>query len=143
MRCSFAKRLIFKRSFVKHSSVKRSFVTHRFTLIFFAVLAISSAHAATFQGEIGDSSCALNVHSLSRSHQEMLKNKSIGSTPAECARHCVAHLGSSYVLVVKKDVYRLDNQLEAEKWAGQAVILTGDLDAKKNVISIKTIQPVK
>jgi hypothetical protein len=111
--------------------------------IFFAVLAISSAHAATFQGEIGDSSCALNVHSLSRSHQEMLKNKSIGSTPAECARHCVAHLGSSYVLVVKKDVYRLDNQLEAEKWAGQAVILTGDLDAKKNVISIKTIQPAK
>jgi hypothetical protein len=112
-------------------------------LTVFGVLATGLAHAATFRGEIGDSSCALNVHSLSRSHKEMLKSKSFGSTSADCARHCVAHQGSSYVLVVKKDVYRLDNQKEAEKWAGQAVIVIGDLDAKKNVIAIKAIQPVK
>jgi hypothetical protein len=37
----------------------------------------------------------------------------------------------------------LDNQVEAEKWAGQTVIVTGELDAKKNVITMKTIQPVK
>ena len=111
----------------------------------FLVLALASSwtHAATFRGEIGDSSCALNVHSLSRSHQEMLKNKSIGTTDADCARHCVAHLGSSFVLVVKKDVYRLDAQKEAEKWAGQTVIVTGELDVKKNVIVVKTIEPVK
>jgi hypothetical protein len=109
----------------------------------FMVFAVELSHAATFRGEIGDSSCALNVHSLSRSHQEMLKNKSIGSTSAECARHCVAHLGSSFVLVVKKDVYRLDNQEEAEKFAGQTVMVTGELDATKNVIAIKTIEPVK
>jgi len=112
-------------------------------LTVFAGLATGSSHAATFRGEIGDSSCALNVHSLSRSHKEMLKSKSFGSTAADCARHCVAHQGSSYVLVVKKDVYRLDKQKEAEKWAGQTVIVTGDLDAKNKVIMVDSIQPVQ
>jgi hypothetical protein len=112
-------------------------------LAVFAFLATALSHAATFKGEIGDSSCALNVHSLSRSHQEMLKSKSFGSTAADCARHCVAHQGSSFVLVVKNDVYRLDNQVQAEKWAGQTVIVTGELDVKKNVITIEGIRPVK
>jgi hypothetical protein len=116
---------------------------HRIVLTVFAVLTAGLTHAATFRGEIGDSSCALNVHSLSRSHKEMLKSKSFGTTPADCARQCVAHQGSSFVLVVKKDVYHLDNQKEAEKWAGQTVIVTGELDAKKNVIAIKTIEPLK
>src|SRR3977135_1470565 len=109
----------------------------------FAVLATGLTHAATFRGEIGDSSCALNVHSLSRSHKEMLKSKSFGSTAADCARQCVAHQGSSYVLVVKKDVYRLDKQKEAEKWAGQSRIVPAELDAKKKVIMIDPIQPLK
>ena len=47
------------------------------------------------------------------------------------------------MLVVKRDVYRLDNQVEAEKWAGQTVTITGELDAKKTVIAVKTIEPVK
>lgn len=34
----------------------------------------------TFHGEVSDSQCALNVHSLTRSHQEMLKSKSMGGT---------------------------------------------------------------
>ena len=108
-----------------------------------ALFATTLTHAATFRGEIGDSSCALNVHSLSRSHKEMLKSKSFGSTAADCARQCVAHQGSSYVLVVKKEVYRLDKQKEAEKWAGRTVIVTGELDANKKVIMIETIQPLK
>jgi hypothetical protein len=32
---------------------------------------------ATFHGEISDSQCALNVHSLTNSHEEMLKSKSL------------------------------------------------------------------
>ena len=115
----------------------------RWIAFFILAFATTLTHAATFRGEVGDSSCALNVHSLSRSHQEMLKNKSIGSTAADCARHCVAHLGSYFVLVVKKDIYRLDDQKEAEKWAGQTVIVTGELDAKKKVIAVKTIELAK
>jgi Protein of unknown function (DUF5818) len=120
---------------VKYSIVKYSIVL--------TIFAATLSRAATFRGEIGDSSCALNVHSLSRSHQEMLKSKSFGSTAADCARHCVAHQGSSFVLVVKDDVYHLDKQEAAEKWAGQTVIVTGELDGNKKMITIKTIEPVK
>jgi hypothetical protein len=34
----------------------------------------------------------------------------------------------------------LDNQEKAEKWAGQSVIVTGELDGKKNVITIGSIR---
>ena len=51
-----------------------------------------------FRGEIGDSQCALNVHSLSRSHAEMLKKHEIGTTAGDCARHCVKNLGGVFVL---------------------------------------------
>lgn len=46
----------------------------------------------------------------------MLKSKSFGTTAADYARHLRRSSGKLYVLVVKKDIYRLDNQKEAEKW---------------------------
>lgn len=94
-----------------------------------------------FKGEISDSQCALNVHSLSRSHEEMLKKKNIGTTPAECARYCVKYLGGVFVLSVREKVYKLDNQDLAEKFAGQKVKLTGVLDAQSNVIAVHDIRP--
>jgi hypothetical protein len=129
-----------KRSIVKSSIVISWNVKN---WIFLTFVAAGLSHAATFRGEIGDSSCALNVHSLSRSHQEMLKAKNFGTTSADCARHCVAHQGSSFVLVVKEKVYRLDNQQAAERWAGQIVIVTGELNEKKDTITVENIQPVK
>jgi hypothetical protein len=108
--------------------------------IIFTLLATGMSYAATFHGEISDSSCALNVHSLSRSHKEMLKSRSFGSGAASCSRNCVAQFGASFVLVEKKNVYRLDDQVAAEKWAGQAVLVTGELDVKKNVITVTSIQ---
>jgi hypothetical protein len=95
-----------------------------------------------FKGEISDSQCALNVHSLSRSHEEMLKKKNIGTTPAECAHYCVKYLGGVYVLSVREKVYKLDKQDLAEKYAGQKVKLTGVLDAQSNVIAVHDIEPV-
>jgi hypothetical protein len=94
------------------------------------------------RGEIGDSQCALNVHSLSRSHQEMLKKKEIGTTAADCARYCVKNLGGVFVLQVKDKVYKLDNQDLAEKYAGRKVDLTGVLDPKTNVIAVRAIDPL-
>lgn len=96
-----------------------------------------------FHGEIGDSQCALNVHSLSRSHKEMLKKKSIGTTAADCARYCVKYLGGVFVLQVKDKVYKLDNQKLAEIYAGQKVILNGELDPQTNTIAVKSIVPAK
>lgn len=94
-----------------------------------------------FRGEISDSQCALNVHSLSRSHEEMLKKKNIGTTPADCARYCVKYLGGVFVLSVREKVYKLDNQELAEKYAGQKVKLTGVLDTESNVIAVHDIEP--
>jgi hypothetical protein len=95
-----------------------------------------------FKGEVSDSQCALNVHSLSRSHDEMLKKKNIGTTPAECARYCVKYLGGVFVLSVRDKVYKLDNQDLAEKYAGQKVKLTGVLDTATNTIAVHDMQPV-
>lgn len=93
-----------------------------------------------FHGEVADSSCAMNVHSLSRSHKEMLKAKYMGTSDGDCARYCVRNLGSSFVLVSGKDVYRIDHQEEAEKFAGKKVVVKGKLDSKTNTISVVSIQ---
>jgi hypothetical protein len=96
-----------------------------------------------FVGKIGDSQCALNVHSLSRSHQEMLKKPGVGTTSADCARYCVKNLGGVFVLVVKEKVYKLNNQELAETHAGEKVKVIGSLDPQTNVISVQTMEPIK
>src|ERR1700689_5402573 len=94
-----------------------------------------------FKGEIGDSQGALNVHSLSRSHEEMLQKKSIGTTSADCARYCVKNLGGVFVLQVKDKVYKLDNQDLANKNAGLKVKVTGVLDPATNTIAVHSMEP--
>lgn len=96
-----------------------------------------------FKGEVGDSQCALNVHSLSRSHQEMLERKAIGTTSADCARYCVKNLGGVFVLQVGDKVYKLDNQDLANQNAGKKVKVTGVLDAATNTIAVHSMLPTK
>jgi len=102
-----------------------------------------SGSEQVFRGEIADSQCALNVHSLSRSHQEMLEKHEIGKTAGDCARYCVKNLGGVFVLQVKEKVYKLDNQDLAEKNAGLKVKVTGVLDPQTNIIAIHTMEPMK
>jgi hypothetical protein len=97
----------------------------------------------TFEGTISDSQCALNVHSVHRSHQEMLSTGVAGKTDADCARFCVQQRGGRYVLETKHDVFKLSNQEMAEKFAGEKVKVTGTLDRKTNVIEVKTIEPLR
>lgn len=93
-----------------------------------------------FSGEIADSQCALNVHSLSRSHKEMMGMKPEIKTHAECVRFCVKERGGRYVLETKSQVYKLDAQALAESWAGQKVKLTGTLDPETNTIRVEKVQ---
>jgi hypothetical protein len=114
-------------------------------LISFAVFAVFIAGAdkeRVFKGEVGDSQCALNVHSLSRSHQEMLERKAIGTTSADCARYCVKNLGGVFVLQVGEKVYKLDNQDLANQNAGKKVKVTGVLDTATNTIAVHAMEPV-
>jgi hypothetical protein len=97
----------------------------------------------TFKGEIADSQCSMNVHSLTRSHGEMLKSKSMGGTAHTCTMYCIQYLGGDLVLTVKDDVYRLDNQDKAKDFAGQKVKLAGSLDSKTRTIHIVKIEVVE
>ena len=72
----------------------------------------------TYSGEIADSQCALNVHSLTRSHEEMLKSKSMGGTSRNCTLYCIQYLGGDFVLSSKNDVFRLDDQDKAKNSPG-------------------------
>ena len=112
------------------------------------VLALSFAAYAgaeesrTFRGEISDSQCALNVHSLTQSHQEMLKSKSgaAGQTPASCSQYCIEHLGGKFVLVTKGHVYHLDNQELPRGFVGDKVKVHGVLDPKTEITHVADIQ---
>ena len=109
------------------------------------MLSASSAPGAdekTYEGEISDSQCAFGVHSLHRSHDEMIAMGHAGNTPEECTRYCVNNRGGRYVLETKHDVFKLDNQEMAEKYAGQRVKLVGTLDSKANIIQVKRIEPL-
>jgi hypothetical protein len=109
-----------------------------------AVLALASVaqgqSSRIFRGEVSDSQCALNVHSLTRSHQEMLKSKSMGGTSNTCSSYCIEHLGGTLVLSAGKDVYKLDRPDLVHGFEGQKVKITGTLDTKLNQIHVVKIE---
>ncbi|HEY2113806.1 MAG TPA: hypothetical protein VGJ51_01865 [Candidatus Angelobacter sp.] len=88
-------------------------------------------------GAVMDSQCAFNVHSDAHSHEWMTKRGIQGATDEEsCTRHCVKDMGGSYVLVAKKDVYKLDDQVKAEQFSGKKVKVTGTVDATSHTVHI-------
>ncbi len=93
-----------------------------------------------FHGEVSDSQCAMNVHSLTRSHLEMLKSKSMGGTSNTCSVYCIARLGGTLVLSAGKNVYRLDRPDLVHGFEGQKVKITGTLDVKANQIHVVKIE---
>src|ERR1700730_11119256 len=107
------------------------------------LLALASvAHAQksrVLHGEVSDSQCALNVHSLTRSHQEMLKSKSMGGTANTCAVYCIEHLGGYLVLSAGTNVYRLARSDLVQGFEGRRVVVTGVLESKLNQIHVLKI----
>ena len=108
-----------------------------------AILAMAGASygqdSQVFHGEVSDNQCAMNVHSLTRSHQEMLKSKSMGGTANSCSAYCLEHLGGYLVLSSGKDVFRLDRLDLVHGFEGQKMKVTGVLDAKLNEIHVLKI----
>ena len=93
-----------------------------------------------FHGSVSDSQCAMNVHSLTRSHQEMLKSKSMGGTSNTCSVYCITYLGGYLVLASGKDVFRLDRPDLVHGFEGQKVKIGGVLDAKIKQIHVLKIE---
>ena len=102
----------------------------------------SSGEEKKFIGEVADSQCALNVHSLSQSHKEMMGMKPEIKTEAECARYCVKERGGRYVLQIKNNVYKLDKQELAEPLVGLKVKVIGILDPKTETIAVRSMDSV-
>ncbi len=113
------------------------------TCLFVVVSLVSSwaASGTVITGEISDSQCALNVHSKTRSHQEMTATHTLGTSSAECVRACVKQMGGQYVLVSGDKVYKLDQQEMADKYAGQKVRVKGGLIKKSGQIRVESIEP--
>jgi hypothetical protein len=108
------------------------------------ILALAGAARAqdvrVFRGTVSDSQCAMNVHSLTRSHQEMLKSKSMGGTSNTCSVYCITYLGGYLVLASGKDVFRLDRADLVHGFEGQKVKIRGILDTKINQIHVLKIE---
>ncbi|HEV2991019.1 MAG TPA: hypothetical protein VG759_21450 [Candidatus Angelobacter sp.] len=119
----------------------------RLKLIFFLCLfsltlsaGDKKAQEKTFDGEISDSQCGFNVHSVTRSHDEMIKSGYMGHTPADCTRNCIRGRGGQYVFVSsdKKTAYKIEQQELVEPFAGQNVRIQGtEQKGEIHVISIK------
>jgi hypothetical protein len=109
-------------------------------LVLSVALRPARAEEHVFHGEISDSQCALNVHSLTRSHQEMLKSKSMGGNATDCTLYCVKYHGGDFVLAHQDVVYRLDNQSLAQAFAGQKVKVMGSLQPDKKTIHVVKIE---
>jgi hypothetical protein len=97
-------------------------------------------NSRVFHGEVSDNQCAMNVHSLTRSHQEMLKSKSMGGTANTCSVYCIEHLGGYLVLSSGNDVFRLDRADLVHGFEGQRVKVTGVLDGKIKQIHVLKIE---
>jgi len=117
------------------------------TVVFAGTLALAAILLAgaeekprVFTGEIADSQCSMNVHSLTRSHSEMMKNKNMGGTAANCTNYCIKYLGGDYVLAVGDQVYRLDEQEKVASFAGLKVKLTGTLNSRNKTIHVVDIK---
>jgi hypothetical protein len=92
-----------------------------------------------YRGEVSDSQCAMNIHSLTKSHQEMLKSKAMGGTSNTCSVYCIEHLGGYLVLSVGNEVYRLDRSDLVHGFEGRRVAITGTLDPKLKQIHVLKI----
>ena len=75
----------------------------------------------------------MNVHSLSRSHEEMVKRRTLGTDAASCSKACVRR-GGEWVLRSGENVYHLLYQAGVEQFAGQKVKVVGTLDSSINTI---------
>ncbi|HLH10171.1 MAG TPA: hypothetical protein VKW78_23250 [Terriglobales bacterium] len=110
-------------------------------ICFLAATALWAANSTkTYTGRISDSQCALNIHSKTHSHTEMLQGGHMGKDPADCARMCVREMGGAYVLITKTAIYKLDDQKAADAFVGKSVKVAGTLDAANHMLHVVSMK---
>jgi len=125
---------------------KSNYLTVAVLLIFALLLApyaVSKDSAVVLRGQIMDSQCAYNVHSSGHSHDLMMKGNVEGTNNEEsCTKHCVKDMGGSYVLLAKKEVYKLEENNRLDHFAGKKVKISGSMNPD-NTLHIQTIEEDK
>jgi len=106
------------------------------TMVLWGVAFAAPQKNQTFNGEIMDSACA-----KMGSHEGMMKAHPNIKTAKDCTLGCVK-AGSQYVLYDSgtKTVYQLDDQKKPEQFAGQMVMVAGNLDPANGTIHIVNIK---
>jgi hypothetical protein len=122
------------------TTIRWIFSLTSFVLVCTVSPALRAGGEEVFKGIIADSQCAMNVHSLSQSHKEMLEGKSVGTTESDCVWYCITQRGGRFVLQNKGRVYKLDKQDFTRDYAGQKVRVTGTLDEKTNIIHVRAVE---
>ena len=109
-----------------------------------AVLFMTLASAATaansprtFLGRISDSECGLD-------HSRMKAQHHI-PTDLKCTRECCENYQQEYVLAdhASSEVYQLDDQKLARRFANRTVRVLGTLEAESGAITVQKIEPVR
>lgn len=110
-------------------------------LLFVATILNAKDNQKSFDGEISDSQCGFNVHSMNRSHDEMIKTGTMGKNAQECANNCVRGRSGQFVFVSidKKNAYKVEPQDAVKPFAGQQVRIHGTL--VNGTIQVASIKP--
>jgi hypothetical protein len=90
-----------------------------------------------FTGTVSDSECGLDHARMKAQHH--LPNDRV------CTRECCEKYKQEYVLAdhAGGDVYQLDGQKTARRFANRIVRVLGTLDAESGTIHVVNIEPVK
>jgi hypothetical protein len=131
--------------FEKKESVMRKNITQMARIVVLVGITLMAqpvrgGDKKSFKGTIADSQCALNVHSVTKSHKELMEAKPEIKSREDCVRYCVKERKGRYVLLAGNKVYKLDVQTDVEQWAGMKVKVFGTLDPDTGVITVRKIE---
>lgn len=109
--------------------------TYLFIFLIFSIIGQAKSPEQTFKGEIWDNICA-----QTGSHDAMMKKAGV-NTAVKCSIGCAMTHGK-YVLYspATKKVYQLDDQSHLLEFAGQKVVVKGNLDAASSTIHVSHIE---
>ncbi|HET9794293.1 MAG TPA: DUF5818 domain-containing protein [Thermoanaerobaculia bacterium] len=108
-----------------------------FAILLSAPLFSAESFPSLFTGTISDSECGLDHTRMKGQHH--LPNDAV------CTRECCEKYRQEYVLAdhAGGDVYQLDDQKAARRWANRVVRVLGTLDAESGTIRVVRIEPAR
>ena len=111
--------------------------TALFAFLLTASLALAADEPRLFSGIVSDSECGLDHDRMKKQHH--LPNDLV------CTRECCEKYKQDYVLAdhATGDVYQIDDQKAARRFANRLVRILGTLEEESGKIRVVKIEPVR